>query len=347
MKKNISELENKLVQKEKKLSPRHRIVTPESGVSPEQQADWMIRLLQKIYTNHGIAKDRKKVEASILSGECRCWFVMEGDDPVAVTALINNPNGTVEIGRAVAITPGIGLGGVAILRAVSDHFQADDRPLVAETRVAAEFKGVPSGLATQKITFGEIGLQPNALVPMFNHGNPVRQEMFILSSSEAVPASEPMVVPRLENLGARLIQNLQALALIDAPQKLVEAEQDRGPVLVKMTQESPFAQIDPDPEGQELSVVETEAFRHSPFILVPVESSPQNTALVRACLDSGFIPCGIDRKPGADGHPVILFGKLKEGTLLAPIELLSSVIEPAKKAAFEEIDRQFRRKGEK
>jgi hypothetical protein len=49
-------------------------------------------------------------------------------------------------------------------------------------RTAKPTKEVPGGQATQSICLNKIGFRPTAMMPMFHHGIPDRQEIFLLSS---------------------------------------------------------------------------------------------------------------------------------------------------------------------
>jgi hypothetical protein len=65
--------------------------------------------------------------------------------------------------------------------------------------------------------------------------------------------------------------------------------------------------------------------------------------VILECLNNGFIPCGIAREAGENGHPVLLLGKLRKGTLLAPIKLLEGVLSKDQTEAFKTIDNEFRK----
>ena len=72
---NLEQVKQSLQIKEARLNGVHQVITPETGIDATTQASWMIKLLQEIYTEHGIAKSPLKVIESITSNDCRCWFI--------------------------------------------------------------------------------------------------------------------------------------------------------------------------------------------------------------------------------------------------------------------------------
>ena len=316
----ISSVKSKLQVKESRLNGIHQIITPEDGLPVELQAKWMIKLLQFMYTEHGISRSPQKLMLSIESGNCRCWFILERNEPVAMSALVLQSDGSVELGRAVAISPGLGLGGIAMMRAGLDQIERGSTPLVAEVRVADKFRGIPSGEATQKILFGDFGLTPHALVPMFGHGNPFREEMFALATSQNRADSEGSFIP--ENKAAsKLLQAAMKLSNNIFAGRVRSHNSDRLNLGFDLVQTEPFALVLPSRNGNKLETTEKASFKESKFALLPIELSPENTDLILGCLEAGWVPCGVDRNLGGKGHPVLLLGKLKEGTLLAPIKI--------------------------
>lgn len=87
-----------------------------------------------------------------------------------------------------------------------------------------------------------------------------------------------------------------------------------------------------------------EAELNSAFTLAPVEAAPENAGAILECLNQGFVPCGIDRQLGPNGRPILMLGKLRQGTLYAPIKVLKDSIQPEEEAAVNKIDQIFRRK---
>ncbi len=342
-------IKQKIQQKEQGLNGTTKLVTPIDGVPANQQANWMIDLLSQVYSQHGIAKNPSAVVESIASGQCRCWFVLEEGKPVAMAALIKQADGSVEIGRAVALNPGLGLGSIAIMRACIDHMDENSNPIVAEVRVADNFAGVPSGMATQNISFNQIGLTPHALAPMFSHGEPVRQEMFALASSQPKQNTEQAFIP--DNKSAKKIIR-PALVLsnnlfdnqIKAKSKNEQGLNNEG---FELVQTEPFALAVPEIKGSSLEKVTTEGLEKSRFILLPIEMTSDNAGLILKCLSDNWLPCGVDRNPGPTGHPVLLLGRLRSQVLLAPTRFLDGAFSKPTHQALREIDRSFRKKGRK
>lgn len=298
------------------------IVTPDNHLPANLQAAWLISLLQAMYTHHGITDRRDQLVADITSSACRIWFGFSDGLPVAAAAQVAQSDGAVELGRAVSTFPGIG--GLLMLLAAHDHFtHQPNTPLVAEVRASAEFAGVPDGLATQTICLSHIGLLAHAFVAPFHHGQPDRQEAFFLSTSRPIHQSEPLLLP----------DNSQSLDLISATthafaKNLIPDLQTRiiSPRINfsgwEIAQTVPFNIITPQIGAPNLITTLGETAAHSPFTLLPLEATAQNSALMLESLNAGFIPCGLDRNLGPSGHPIILFGHLTSGTLLAPIILL-------------------------
>jgi hypothetical protein len=334
-------IHQKLAHKESRLNGIHEIIGPELGVSAQTQAEWMINLLQQVYTEHGIAKSPEKVVQSIASNQCRCWFILEHGTPVAMAALVTQSDGSVELGRAVAISPGLGLGGIAMMRAGLDQIENGDTPLVAEVRVADKFEGVPSGEATQNILFGQFGLKPHALAPMFNHGNPVRQEMFALATSQDRQRSESLVLPENRN-AQRHLNPIVTLNRNIFDSKVVSRTQTPNSQRFELVQTAPFSVLIPSQHGSSLEVVEQASLEQNVFALLPVEMNVQNCAAIVKCLESGWVACGVDRNVGDNGHPILLLGKLRAGTLLAPSQIVADNLSKKSTKALSQIDRQFR-----
>lgn len=338
----LEQIRLKLAQKEQALNGVHQIITPDSGISPKVQTRWMIELLQAMYIEHGIAKSPAKVEASIADGDCRCWFVLESGRPVALAALIRQSDGSMEIGRAVALEPGLGLGSIAMMRACLDQIENGDAPLVAEVRVADNFAGIPSGEATQRNLFGHLGLKPHALAPMFNHGDPIRQEPFALATSQDRQSSAALVLP--DNRQAQQVLR----PVVDLNGNLFDSRvQQKNATATtanfELVQEAPFSVLVPSHVGSSLEVAEDEALELNNFALLPVELSPANSGLVLECLEAGWVACGVDRNLGPDSHPVLLLGKLKTGTLLAPARIVSENLSGTSVQALRQVDRNFRK----
>lgn len=328
-------------QRKEKLQQGVSIITPDDGLSAETVADWLVSLLSEMYVQHGITKNWERLWLDIESGNCKLWFAVKNERPVASAALIKQTDGSVEIGRAVSQLNGVG--GLLMLMAVADHLSRSSDPVVAEIRVSDQFEGVPSGEATQIVCFKRLGLVPHALVPAFNHGRPNRQEMFLFSTSEQITQGEPIFLPtEFRHLIGRTAVEVANDAL--PWETAVRETAERKPALVwTIVQTEPFCVVVPDNDGnRSLTSVLREAEKVSAFTLTPLSTSPSNASSIAECMLSGFVPCGFDRNLAPDGHPVLLLGKLRKGTLLAPIKIVSGLFSPRMANAINEINSSFR-----
>jgi hypothetical protein len=345
---HIEGLQTTIHKKREQLNPQVRILHPEHNLTASVQAGWMIQLLAKTYVSHGIAKVPDQVRSSIESGETTCWFAEKDGEPVGIASLITQSDGSAELGRAVATEKGQGIGGILMLMAAVRHLSRSNNPLVAEVRVSDEFAGIPSGEATQKICFGHIGLIPHALVPAFHHGEPDRNEQFAFSSSQKLKIPEVMHIPNVR--GARELLFATAVTLArHATESITTWDRGTAPPFKgwSIVNGPPFSLV--VPEGlrmseRSLEKAVGEAEKSHPFTLIPVEMEPSMTGAIVECLSSGFAPCGVDRNPGEGGHPVLLLGKLRSDTLLAPMKLLDSAVPPQVRGAMTVIDDQFRKR---
>lgn len=335
------DLDHKIDTKLSRLPGSVRLVEPDQLPS-ETQADWLISLLCRMYVNHGITKRRSQLLTDIQSRSCRCWFATDNGEPVAAAALVSQSDGSVEIGRAVSFTNG--LGGLLMLLAAKNHLTTSFAPLVAEIRVSDQFAGIPSGEATQNICFNQLELIPHALVPAFNHGHPIRQENFLFSSSNPITGSEPAVLPSEPNSLDFLCATAIQLSAGNFHQN-IEVVTSKEQVLNsgwEVINSAPFSIMLPSSSPSSFEKAANKAERHAPFTLLPLTASPSNTALMVECLNQGFIPCGIDRNLDVSGHPIILFGHLKPGTLVAPVRPLQAALNSNQLSAINIIDRSFR-----
>ncbi len=281
------------------------IVGP-SDVTPEIASRAMIGLLQAIYTEHALSNDRQTLIATIDSGTVLPWFARLNNETVATASLIQQQNGAWEIGRCVALQRGKGIGTAVILQAVLHHL--DHHPheaLVAEVRAPQEFAGIPSGEATQRIFLGEmIGLVPHAIAPLFAHGDPLRNEPFILAASDVKPG---------KTISERIAEALRGRST-------------EGTVVpLRVVHETPFRLVVPDPEGKQATEVMAE--RIPGCTLFPIEAVDAHMPLLGLLANTpGIVFCGVDRLPGQREHkPIILAASFLGGDnnerLLAPAQV--------------------------
>lgn len=336
------QIESVIKEKKEKLQPGVEILTAEDGIPSELQAEWLAFLLEQMYVEHGIMKRKEGLLRDINDGTCKLWFAVKDGLPIGSAALIKQSDGSFEVGRAVSFEKGVG--GLLMLSAASHHLSTAEGPIVAEVRLSDDFEGVPSGEATQTICFKHLGLNPQALVPAFNHGEPNRQEMFVFSSSNKIKAEGPIIFPEDKNSLDFLIGTAIGLTKGSFRDEMSirtssEFQKKSGWSLVN---KEPFSVVVPDGSGTKLKMAIREAEDTSPFTLVPISTTTEHAADIMECLNNGFVPCGFDRNIDKDGHPVILLGKLRQGTLLAPIKIVSSFFTPEKIQSLNKIDESFR-----
>lgn len=340
----IEQIEFQINKKRERLGTSITIINPGGQVEPSVQAEWMISLLENTYHRHGISQNPDLVKAQIDSGNLRNWFALRDQIPVAVASLINQTDGSVEVGRAVSMDRGSGIGGLLMLEAAITHFKESKSPLIAEVRVSDEFNGIPSGEATQKISLGHIGLISHALVPAFHHGEPDRQEQFAFSTSEPIVIFEDPAIPTDKKSQDLIISSALLLAKSALNNENVvfkSPDTTRHGWIIDFT--APFAAISTDRGNTTLQKAVSEAEKHSPFTLIPLEMTPTKMRAIIECLNTGFIPCGIAREAGENGHPILLLGKLRKGTILAPIKLISNIFSQQQIKAIGIIDSGFRK----
>jgi len=338
-------IDNKINQKIARVPDNISIVTPGDMIPAQIQADWLILLLCRMYTEHGITKRRDQLIKDIEHQDCKTWFAVKEGKPVASAALVAQTDGSREIGRAVSLENGVG--GLLMMMAAKEHLSTSASPLVAEVRVADEYLGVPSGEATETICLKHLGLTPHALVPAFNHGSPVRQEQFLFSSSQPLTVAETVALPEDRHSSNLIRSTAIALAENRFHKKIrVEACSNHRESLgwdVVMT--SPFSVALPSKKSSaNLEKILDFTESQSAFTLLPIEARPEAVGAITECLNQGFVPCGVDRNLGEHGHPVILLGKLRANTLLAPIKINKDVVTPEEALAIAIIDQAFRQK---
>lgn len=150
-------------------------------------ANLMIDILSKNYGTHNIVSNKDSLAKNIENGIVKPFLRFDKNkECIACAALVKINETDIELGR-VACVPGLNGGnGKLMLEAFSKWKNNDLFPeskiLRAEVRTAKPTKEVPGGQATQAICLNKIGFKPTAMVPMFHHGIPDRQEIFLLSS---------------------------------------------------------------------------------------------------------------------------------------------------------------------
>jgi hypothetical protein len=293
-------------------NPGMHIYAP-GKMSSEETADHLVELLQAMYVEHGITKNKGKLVSEIEAGNVLTWFAKKDERFIATASLIRQDGNAWELGRAVSIERGTGVGKRVILEALKFHLEKHpDAALTAEVRGAAEYKGVPSGLATQNIFFGLVNdilsITPYAVVPLFAHGDPLRNEQFVLSASDV----------RSRKIISEMIS---------------EATNNRStkgnvpPLHVVHT--SPFRLVVPSGEGKNANDVSAESASFNGCTLFPIEATDKNMPLIgMLSANPNMVVCGVERTLGGEGKPVVLIATLGETTELAPTQIGDTLPEP-------------------
>lgn len=146
----------------------------------------MISILSQNYGTHNIASNVSSLSEALNNGNVIPFLKLNKDkSPIACAALVKINENEVELGRAACI-PGLSGNGQLMIEAFEQWRDGklfpDSKILRAEVRTAKATKEVPGGQATQAICLNKIRFIPTAIVPMFHHGIPDRQEIFILAS---------------------------------------------------------------------------------------------------------------------------------------------------------------------
>lgn len=283
------------------------IITPGS-LSPELTAHHLVELLCKVYVSHGITKNTDQVVEDLRNGKLQTWFSKSNGNFVATASLIHQSNGEVEIGRAVSLEKGHGKM-LMLLAAQECAKNKLQKPIVAEVRAAKEFKGIPSGEATQHITLGLLQLVPHAIAPLFAHGDPLRQESFILARND------------IKKLNPVTEQACQTLTNRDL----------RGPIpRVMNIQNEPFNIVVPSDEGLDISQLMATLSHELErgFTLFPIETTDRNLPLIGSLLTNPrVVLCGIGPTAQNSSHSVVLLGTVGPATLVAPSKIINAVPE--------------------
>ena len=318
--------------------PGLKILSP-GDMSSVDTANCIIDLLQEMYIEHGIIKNKQNLVEAIDKGDILTWFAVSNNKFVATASLIKQADGVWELGRAVSLKRGENIGKRVILEALRFYIENHSNDiLTAEVRAAAEFEGIPSGLATQKIFFGLISdilpLRPYAIAPLFAHGDPLRNEQFILSSTDIEPGKT------ISQRWAEAVNNSSVKGEVSP---------------VQIIQKEPFQLIVPDEDGVSIEDVLDEVENFDGCTLFSIEATDRNMPLVEKLLkDPNMIKCGVDRVMGKENKPILLIARIGFGrhverdgsvgyTLLAPSVISQSLSSEIRKD-LQEIADKFTRK---
>lgn len=270
-------------------------------LDPATAASITIGLLQHVYKNHGISKFPKQFENDIVNGNVLPWIVTRDNNPVACAALVNQADGSLELGRAVSIENGSGVGKIAMLSAAAS---CNPRRLVAEVRLADNFRGIPGSEATQRICLDLLGLSIHALLPAFSHDS--RNELFGFSANQVIIKSNQPIQTAIQTFANRSMQGRE--------RKL------------HLVQSVPFRVLTVGDSGQDIGSASFESrSKGAGCTLVPVEVVDQNLPTIQALLQHDFIVAGLDRNLGEEHKPILWLATVSREMILAPT-LPSSVL---------------------
>lgn len=271
-------------------NPGLEIIGPRE-LQPQETTNKLIELLQAIYVEHGITNDEERLINDIANGDVLTWFAKKHGRFIATASLVKQSDGAWELGRAVSLDRGNGIGKKIILEALRFHIDNHgDAALTAEIRAAAEFEGIPSGLATQKIFFKTVNeilpITPFAVAPLFAHGEPLRNEPFILSASDVKP-------------GKTISEKIS---------EVINGRSTEGFVTrLNVIRNDPFTLAIPDNNGPSADHVLHESELSPNCTLIPVEATDRNMPLIGKLMNHpDVVLCGVDRLIGREGKPVIL-----------------------------------------
>jgi len=288
------ELLNEQIIKSNQRNPDVRLFAP-GELSVGKTADRLISLLQNLYIQHGITKNREGLEDDIRCGKVLTWFAVKNNEFIATASLVKQNDGSWELGRAVSLDRGNGIGKKAMLGALEFHLNNHrGLALIGEVRAADDFKGIPSGLATQKIFFDLINkiipTSPFAVAPLFSHGNPLRNEQFILTATDVDQTKT--ISEKIANVS----ENRSTEGIV--------------PKLHSVT-ETPFRLLVPNDDGRNASEVIEESEHFNGCSLFPIEVTDKNIPLIGVLKNNiNMVFCGVDRVLGKEGKPVLLIATL-------------------------------------
>lgn len=301
------------------------IINP-GELTPAVTAHHLAILLNSIYFRHGVTQDENKLSTDIEAGNVKTWFAKKGQDFVATASLIKDGN-VWEGGRSVSIDRGKGSGKLLMLTRTLFHLNNHpNETLVGEVRVADNFKGIPSGEATQHIWFGISGISPHALAPLFGHGNPHRNETFALVASN---------VKDTRTISERFHSAIAGRDLSGVPSDLI------------VNGEPPFKLISPGSSGAPAELVIEEATHDKRVSLFSVETTDQNMGLVGLLLGNpNVLICGVGREVGSCGKPIALFTTFSPFLDIAPSKISNDLSKPLRED-MQNIADTFTRRGNK
>lgn len=232
-------------------SPFADIIGPESWHNKaEEAASIMVRILAANYGNHNLTNNQERLIKSIKEGSLAPFINRQHN---SCAALIKIGESDVEIGRVACMPEVAGNKSGPMLVAVDSWDKEKVFPssliLRAEVRTAKSTREVPGGQATQSICLrkDKLGLNQTAIAPFFHHGNPDRQEMFILASKTKNPeifktiASE-VCIPEIifqQETDRKIFSEMWSSNFGKLP-RIIDETGSGEPIDLKMSEEGPI-----------------------------------------------------------------------------------------------------------
>jgi len=168
---------------------------------PDMAAQILMQILAANYGRHNLTNDLTPLVEDIKASKIQPFIQFSEGEPVACAALIRMNQFDVEVGRGACLPGKNGGKGAPLIEATRAWEESsvfpDSDVLRAEVRVAKATKEVPGSHATQVVCLQKMGLMPTAIAPLFHHGEPDRQELFVLASKFRSKALLSIYVPKL------------------------------------------------------------------------------------------------------------------------------------------------------
>ena len=306
------------------LQPAQPEIITKEKIGNIAAAKLMLKILTDTYGRHNLMASIEKTSEDIGNDRLKPFFMTEGGQILCCSALIYAPS-CVEIGRTANAEKGRN-GGKLMLHAVNEWKSdgSENRPLVAEIRMATKFEGVDGGQGSQATLLKKTGMIPNAFLPAFHHPGTngiERQEIFCFASLEKTKSErvspETVIVPNLLEMNIDLLSRLLEINEFNTRVKLTNLP-NKAPLNFLKINTIPFSILKPDAKGKHLEEIDKVQDSDNPFTLATVNSfNPDLARVSQNLIDNKFILLGLTAPH--QGPLELLFGRLNK-CLLVPTE---------------------------
>jgi hypothetical protein len=306
------------------------IIGPESWQNRvEEAASIMVRILAANYGSHNLTNNQDKLIKSIEEGNLIPFINRQHN---SCAALIKIGESDVEIGRAACIPEVTGNKSGPIMAAFETWTQeqqfSSSLILRAEVRTAKFTREVPGGQATQSIFLrrDKLGFNQTAIAPLFHHGNPDRQEMFILASrvkNQEVfkTIANEVCIPNIvfQQVTDRKIFSEMWSSTFGKLPRIIDGVEVKEPMDLELSEEGPIivlSEAKSPTNGLWRNEVNEKLNSDTRFALARVslgneESLPTNTAIIGELQSEGFRLVGFEPVIKNNESSIeILMGKL-------------------------------------